>query len=332
MLFVREDPVFTALDAELQPYHTIPAPSVNCLDQCRLRAKMIGMVKTAVTCEDENLLAEIRKSGADEVILALENGCFSALHTFAGDHILALKDTVHEMGMSLTVLMDRLFPQEEAASFQNRMNRLLQAGVDHIIAADPALLQEAAERGYADRLIFDPMTMMTNAADVSFYKELGLSSVTISQLLTADEIREIAAAVPGCSLCVFGHQLMSVSARPLLSAYGRRKDLPDLKGRRDLWLREEKRQEKMPAYENDYAAMIYSDYVLDSFDQLASFVQAGISRIEIRGTFLQPQMTLAAAALCQSILKGDESGIEEFRKTYGNEMLSDGYYGIKTIK
>ena len=98
---------------------------------------MKDMVKTAVTCEDSRLIGALRKAGADEVILALENGCFSALKPFAADEIIALSTRVHAEGMTLSVLMNRLFPQDEAASFQNQMIWLLNEGIDHIIVAVP---------------------------------------------------------------------------------------------------------------------------------------------------------------------------------------------------
>lgn len=293
---------------------------------------MKDMVKTAVTCEDSRLIGTLRKAGADEVILALENGCFSALKPFAADEIIALASQVHAEGMTLSVLMNRLFPQDEAASFQNQMIWLLNEGIDHIIAADPGLLYHALTKGVADRLIFDPETLMTNSRDALFYTQLGLSSVMISQLLCEEEILSIARNVPGCSLCVFGHQLMSVSGRPLLDAYALRKGTDSLRGRKDLLLKEEKREEKMPAYENDYAAMIYSDYIQDSFDQLVSFAANGISRMVYQGVFLPDEMLLDAIRAGKKVLAGDQTGKEEFRKKYSGQPLSDGYYGIKTIK
>ena len=293
---------------------------------------MKDMVKTAVTCEDPRLIGALRKAGADEVILALENGCFSALKPFAADEIIALSAQVHAEGMTLSVLMNRLFPQDEAASFQNQMIWLLNEGIDHIIAADPGLLYHALTKGVADRLIFDPETLMTNSRDALFYRQLGLSSVMISQLLCEEEILGIARSVPGCSLCVFGHQLMSVSGRPLLDAYALRKGTDSLRGKKDLLLKEEKREEKMPAYENDYAAMIYSDYIQDSFDQLVSFAANGISRMVYQGVFLPDEMLLDALRTGKEVLTGDQSGKEAFRKKYSGLPLSDGYYGIKTIK
>ena len=293
---------------------------------------MKDMVETAVTCEDSRLIGALRKAGADEVILALENGCFSALKPFAADEIIALVSAVHQEGMTLSVLMNRLFPQDEIASFQNQMIWLLNEGADHIIAADPGLLYHAQAKGVLDRVIFDPETLMTNSRDALFYSQLGVSSVMISQLLCEEEILAIARNVPGCSLCVFGHQLMSVSGRPLLEAYALRKGTDSLRGRKNLLLKEEKREEKMPAYENDYAAMIYSDYIQDSFDQLVSFAENGISRIVLQGVFLPEEMLLDAAATSQKDLAGDLNSKEAFRKKYSAMPLSDGYYGIKTIK
>ncbi len=293
---------------------------------------MIDMIKTALACENLNLLPRLKEAGADEVILALEDGVFSALKTFAADEIIRASAAIHELGMQVSVLMNRLLPEAEAASFQNQMLWLLEEGIDRIIVADPGLLQKASEKGCLDRLIYDPGTLMTNVHDVRFYHDLGLSSVTISQLLTAEEIEAIAKEVPDCSLSVFGHQMMSVSARPLLSAYGMQPGITDLKNRRNLYMREEKREEKMPAWENEYAAMIYSDYIQDSLDRLASFAEAGIARFVFDGVFLPEEMGLDALKAAKAVLAGNAEAKKEFREKYSGMPLTDGYYGIKTIK
>gem|GEM_PF-218243 len=332
MLFVREDPLFTALDAELHAYSITFCPPVNSFKLSEKHDKMGTMIKTAVTIENEDMIEVMHEAGADEVILALENGTFSALGSYAGDEIIRLAEKIHACHMQVSVLMNRLFPEDELASFANQMIWLLNEGIDHIICADPGLLYHAMEKGYASRLVFDPMTMMTNSRDALFYKQLGLSSVAVSQLLTAGEIMDIASQVPDCSLCVFGHQMMSVSARPLLSAYGERQDLAELKNRRDLSIREEKREEQMPVYENDYAAMIASDYVQDSLDYIVPFAEAGISRFVLDGAFLSPEFLRDALIAVKEVLQGNDTAKETFRKKYSSEKLSDGYYGIKTIQ
>ena len=95
-----------------------------------MRDRMIDMIKTAVTCEDLTRLEVLKNAGADEVILALQNGSFSALRQFASDEIIRVSETVHAMGMEVSVLMNRLFPQPEADSFQNQMLWLLEEGID----------------------------------------------------------------------------------------------------------------------------------------------------------------------------------------------------------
>ena len=290
------------------------------------------MTVLAATCTDISQFELLKKAGADEAILALENGCFSALETFAADAIIAASHEAHETGLTVTVLMNRLFSEEDIFSFTNQTEWLIDEGIDRIIVSDPGLLYAAKKKGLQDHLIFDPLTLITNAPEAQLYKDLGLSSVTISQLLTKEEIMHISSQVPGCSLCVFGHQLMSVSASPLLSAYEKRKNLPSLINNRHLFLREEKREDRMPAFENEYAAMIYSDYILDSFDEIEAFEDAGIQRMEFHGEFLSEEILLDAVHTANRILNKEPEAKDDFRNKYSGKPLTDGYYGIKTIK
>ena len=96
---------------------------------------------------------------------------------------------------------------------------------------------------------------------------------------------------------------------------------------------EEKRDGRMPVYENAYACMIYSDFVQESFDEMPSFMN--IDRFVIDGTWLSRQESIAALRIYQGLLDGKDMQEEiiQYRNTYGKEgRLSDGYYGLKTIR
>ena len=88
----------------------------------------------------------------------------------------------------------------------------------------------------------------------------------------------------------------------------------------------------MPAFENEYAAMIYSDYILDSFDEIEAFKDAGIGRMEFHGEFLNEEILLDAVHTANRILNKEPEAKDDFRNQYSGKPLTDGYYGIKTIK
>ena len=160
-------------------------------------------------------------------------------------------------------------------------------------------------------------------------------SVNISPLLTEEEILKIASSVRHCGIQVFGYLLMSISKRPLLTAYQEVANIDEpLHHNHHLYLREQKRDGMMPAYENEAGMMIYTDFVQESFAWLEPFSNAGIQRFEMYGNYIPQAALLDAVRMYRRVLDGEdgESVRKEFVLKYPELPVSDGYYGQKTIR
>ena len=222
--------------------------------------------------KEKKILRYLKEAGADEVIVALEGGVFSSLHTFSIVQIEELLTQAHLVQIQLFVLMNRLFPQSEIKSAQHQIQQLLEMGVDGVIIADPGLYQVAKELSLEDKLIYSPETLVILQKTQSFWLSTGMYSVNISPLLTEEEILKIASSVRHCGIQVFGYLLMSISKRPLLTAYQEVANIEEpLHHNHHLYLREQKRDGMMPAYENEAGMMIYTDFVQESFAWLEPF-------------------------------------------------------------
>ena len=293
---------------------------------------LLGMKTLTVTCSDPSDLKDLRKNGADEVILALQNNVFSALQEMNQDEILDCCGKAHEEGLKVLLLMNCLYPQSEIDEAAITMISLLENGVDSVIFADPGLLYFAMKKGLENRMIYQPETLITSSCDASFWMSQNISSAVLPSLITREEIAEIARKVKGLTLYVHGRLLMSVSRRKLLKAYKTKADVHfENEYNRSLTLVEEKRNGRMPVYENKNACMIFTDYVQESFDEMKDF-RINIDRFVIDGSFLSKQECMDAAAIYRSILDGGQPDTDSYRKKYGKENLSDGYYGQKTVR
>lgn len=288
----------------------------------------------AVTCQSADNIKDIHKAGAEEAVFALKDGCFSALTGFSKEELKELISLTHEEGMRFSVLMNRLFHEDMIKEAQETMMELIHAGADAVLFADLGLMKKAMEEGVTDRMIYQPETLMTSTPEAEVYGALGLQAVMISSLLTEGEIEEIAKAVKQTGVSVHGYQLMSVSARGLLSAYSAVSGRESLKNRNGLYLREEKRNEFMPVYENDYCALIYTDYILESFDQLERFQKAGVQRFQADSWNISPDSLNDALRIYRNILDGKDASslIQEYRKKYADLPISEGYYSSRTVK
>lgn len=288
----------------------------------------------AVTCENPADLKTYREKGADEVIFALADSCFSALRPFSEEEILTMAETARAENLRVSVLMNRLFHEDDIEAACEKMIRLCHGGIDAVLFADTGLMYSARKNGLEDRMIYQPETMMTSPADALTWCSENLQAVMISTLLTEQEILKIAAGAAVTGMNIHGYQLMSVSARPLLSAFALSAGKEPLKNKENLTLVEAKRQEHMPVFENEYATMIFSDYVLESFDEIRKFRDAGMKRFVIDGWHLDPQSVQEAVGLYRALLDGtaEAAEIREYRNTYKDIPFSKGYYDQKTVR
>jgi len=193
----------------------------------------------------------------------------------------------------------------------------------------------AKEISLEDKLIYSPETLVTSAEDAKFWLSTGMYSVNISPLLTEEEILKIASSVRHCGIQVFGYLLMSISKRPLLTAYQEVANIEEpLHHNHHLYLREQKRDGMMPAYENEAGMMIYTDFVQESFAWLEPFSNAGIQRFEMYGNYIPQAALLDAVRMYRRVIDGEdgESVRKEFVSKYPELPVSDGYYGQKTIR
>lgn len=296
----------------------------------------IGPMKIlSATCSNLSLAAEIRKEGADEIILAVKNQTFTAMQETDVPEILSFIPQGHAMGLQVSVIMNRLYGQEEISSAQQVLADLITHDIDAVYFADPGLLNGAEKMHAEDRMVYEPETLMTSYEDASFWMEQGIRSVVISPLLTESEILDIANKVEHTSLIIHGHTLMSVSARHLLQAYADASEKErSFAYDSDLSLRENKREGHMPVYENAYGTMIYTDFIQESFAEMPAFLQSGVERFLIEDAYLSEDAYLDAIGAYRKILDGEnaEQIGKEYRKRYSDLPLSNGYYGQKTIR
>lgn len=263
-------------------------------------------------------------AGADEAVLAVRGCCFSALSEQDPQHLQELP--------AFSVLMNRLFFPSEIEQVRKTLAILKEMpGLRYIYFSDPAVVMLAAACGLQEKLIYRPETLLTSQADARWWQARGIHGVSVSPLLTAQEVKSILPAAK-CELTMHGYLMMTVSRRPLLSAWAdyRHHDL-DMKEKKFL-LQEEKRQERMPVYESEAGTMIFTDFIQESFGYINEFAAA--DRFYIDGTFLEEDMMADTLQVYRQIMAGAdaETAADAYMKRWEGLAFSTGYYGQKTIR
>lgn len=289
------------------------------------------MLKIAVTLQD---LKDVIATPADEVIVALENAAFSGSRSFSLEEILTFLPSAKKSGKEVSVLVNKLFHEGETENFRAQLKELTENGADCFIFADPCVALWGKEDGYLNKLIYDPLTLVTSKEDALFWADQKIAYVTLSPLVTSSEIETMASAIPNASIKAHGYSLMSVSRRELVTSYLKEKNLPALKNPEDLSLREENRDYRLPVYEKEHMTLIYNDFVQETFSDLRNFMDHGVKRIEIESLRLSKEEVNDAINAYRRIANGEdaESVKLEYYQRYRRHSLSEGYYGWKTVK
>ena len=227
------------------------------------------------------------------------------------------------------VLMNRLYRESELAGLKDFLKELSSHMPERIYFSDPAVLSLCSD-AMRRRLVFRPETLLTNAQDIGFWMNTGIGSVTVSPLLTAEELYSIAESAPGAEFVVHGHLLMSVSARKLVSSWADHYQIR-VPEEEPLFLREETRKDYYPLKETEHCTMIFTDYVLESFDYIRGLKEHGAASFYIDGSFLKTEDLSEALRLYRSVLEHRELPEEIAAWRESHPECTEGYYGQATI-
>lgn len=258
---------------------------------------------------------ELQQIPNTECLFALKGHSFSVLKKLDSEEI--------ETISSCSILMNRYYFPSELSSLEQALQRIQKMDIVSIYFADPGLVPLAEKYGLKEKLIYRPETLMTNHKDIEWWNNQGIR-VSISPLLSLEEITSILRKTSGNELTIHGHLLMSISRRPLLSSY-----LEGTQNKTNLTIVEKQREGHMPIYEDEYGTYIYSDFIQNSFGQIASFAKANVERFFIDSSFLEWEEVLKALETYQKILDGSLVWKED--DTITDEWEQIGYYGQKTI-
>ena len=283
-------------------------------------------------------LADIKKyhdAGINTVLFALPFFSARPAGVFTNQQIEEGTKLLHELNMKSAVQLTRFFTESECEACRDELQLLKAMNVDQIYFTDCAVLQLADELAMKDKLIYNPDTLITNAADAQFYLDQGIHGVTLSKEITKEEMIGIAAQVKGnLEVLIHGRLNMMHSKRRLLTSYyeflGREFDLEN---NHDLYLMEENREEHMPIIEDELGTHVFTGFTLCSFNEVNDLVKAGIQSLRIESLFMSSDEVAQTARDYRDVLEGRKSGLEMFeayQKQYPNQNISTGFMYKKT--
>jgi len=287
------------------------------------------LLTTPLTAEDIEPMAY---AGADGLLFGSASVSLRNAADFSSGCWKELIRRCHDCGVEALFLMNRLFMEEELPMMKEHLQVLLELGADGIYFADEAVLSYAQCMGEQTRLLYQPDTLLTNHSDVNYYLEEGCKGVVLAKEITRNEILTIAEHCDASRIEFIGHGrlIMMHSLRPLLSNYMEflNQDI-SLQNKRNLYLVEDTRSERMPILEDEAGTHIFSGYVQNSFCEMEAFLKAGIGAMRIDGIFYGSDEIIQTLAIYDGIRKGKWCGEEAkqmFCEQFPMENIDTGFY------
>ncbi|MCQ2776206.1 MAG: U32 family peptidase [Bacilli bacterium] len=124
------------------------------------------------------------------------------------------------------------------------------------------------EKNLINNVILDASTMVCNSMDAKLYTSFGFDAVSMSNEVPVCDVIN-AAKDASIFYQIFGRKLMFYSKRKLLSLYEKHSNTKYQ--RNDLSIKEEKREELMPIFENENGFYVYRSYFINLLNEIPNF-------------------------------------------------------------
>ncbi len=228
--------------------------------------------------------------------------------------------------------LNRFMFEDEIDDFRALLNSLKSLGFNGIAYLDLGISKLMDELNLDLEKIYISDPSITNSQDYRIVAKFN-SKVLLSRELTQEELLEIGANHGDTALVsIYGHQLMSISRRPLLSSYGEFVNI-DVERHKIYRLKEQKREEPYYLFEDETSTSIFDGRVLIDFEGIQAFKNVGMKHFLVEGFNRPKQEFLNTIELLEAIYQETmtiEEALNQFNQSYPEVVLTEGLRKTKT--
>lgn len=265
--------------------------------------------KIITSCYELADIKRLIKTECDALILGSPFFSVRSSCHFNDEELAVAIKQCHDAGIEAYFLLNRFFVEKEIVALDTQLLKLKDLKIDGIYFTDMAVYERAKQWGMEGLLIYNPDTLLTSSADIKAYLNLGIKRSVIAKEITLDEMVRISELVPNQEIIIHGRLNMMHSKRTLLSAYQQQLGLSEtLALRDDLYLIEEKRDEHMPIFEDEYGTHVFTGFSLCSFEEALILAEAGINYWRIETLFTDIEDVLKTINDYCEVLAGRAEG------------------------
>lgn len=229
--------------------------------------------------------SDFLSSKVDNLIIGLENFCCGYLKTYKIDDINEIAQIVHSYNKKLSISMNIIASEDDIEKLLKSINDIKKLNVDNFVVSDFGVFQILKENGLSSKIIFNPVTNITNKYSASLFNQTGIDHVCLANELNIKDIVEISNYTQGnVEILAQGYYQICNSKRPLLSNFFKNFKIENTSDY--YYMKEESRDYAYPIIEVNNEIFVYIDKercVLNYFEEL---LNSNIQYLRIDTTFL----------------------------------------------
>ena len=215
------------------------------------------------------------------IILEVNKKCAPA-HLFGikglsiSDNLISIEEFLKQDNKEAFIALDKNMFNSDLKFLEEVLIKLSKEKIKGVFFYDISVLSIVKRLNLDINLIWAGDFLTTNYKTIDFYKKDGVKGLSISNLLTIDEICEIIEKVQVKTFVnIFGYQLVAVSKRNLISNYF---EYIDEEKSNDIHTMIERGKE-YKTKEDEYGTKIYSNYILNGIKYLKRLKDSGVDYI-----------------------------------------------------
>ena len=149
-------------------------------------------------------------------------------HSFSTSEIHEITRQTKNLNKELFFMANQMMTDDHLTHFSNWLSEFSMDDFTGIICADLGVVKKLTTMGWANKVVYNPETLMTNYYDFNFFNRLNIMGVYVAKEITLDDIKKIGEKK---TLKLFmvghGHLNMFYSKRQLIKNFAAYIDIPD---------------------------------------------------------------------------------------------------------
>ncbi|MCL2035322.1 MAG: U32 family peptidase [Oscillospiraceae bacterium] len=268
----------------------------------------------------ESLTAAVR-CGANAVYFGVK--CLNARRgakNFEKGEIIGAVKYCRARGVKAYLTLNTLLTDNELPLLLNVIKSACEAGIDAVIAQDPAVLDIVKKHAPSLPLFASTQMGVHNLEGAKALEAQGFSRVILAREMSAREIRKIADAVSIELECfVHGALCMSLSGQCYLSAM-----IGGRSGNRGLCAQ----PCRLPMQNNRFPGTDYALSLKDLslIEKIPKLIEAGVTSIKIEGRMKRPEYVAAAVTACKLAADGKPFNMAELEAVFSRSGFTSAFF------